>query len=33
MVGYVRWIYASELQQVRRDQLDAVERKNKSDEV
>lgn len=29
MVGYVRWIYASELLQVKRDQVDAVKRDDK----
>ena len=29
MVGYVRWFFASELLQARRDKVDTVERENK----
>jgi hypothetical protein len=29
MVGYVRWFFASELLQARRDKVDAAERENK----
>jgi hypothetical protein len=29
MVGYVRWFFASELSQARRDKVDAVEREKK----
>jgi flagellar basal body-associated protein FliL len=29
MVGYVRWFFASELLQARRDRVDTVERENK----
>ncbi|HSC08593.1 MAG TPA: hypothetical protein VLD59_17345 [Steroidobacteraceae bacterium] len=29
MIGYVRWFFASELSQARRDKIDAAERENK----